>query len=100
DRSGLLLEVNNMLVSKLNLQELLSALSVCLRKVLPHDAAGLALYDYSIKQLRMSALEFPTKEDLFIEGEIIPLKEIPARRAFTMPQTCIINNAGTARNRK
>src|SRR5262249_30901961 len=81
----------------LNLQELLSALSVCLRKVLPHDAAGLALYDYSIKQLRMSALEFPTKEDLFIEGEIIPLEESPAGRAFTTRQTVIMNDVGSAK---
>ena len=96
DRSELLLEVNNMLVSNLNLQELLSALSVCLRRVVPHDAAGLALYDYSINQLRMSALEFPTNEALFIEGEIVPLDEGPAGRAFTTRQTVVTNNGGNA----
>jgi formate hydrogenlyase transcriptional activator len=94
DRSELLLEVNNMLVSNLNLRELLSALSVCLRKVVPHDAAGLALYDYSINQLRISALEFPTKETLFVEGEIVPLDESPAGRAFTTRQTVVMNDAG------
>jgi formate hydrogenlyase transcriptional activator len=92
DRSELLLEVNNMLVSNLNLRELLSALSVCLRKVVPHDAAGLALYDYSINQLRISALEFPTKENLFVEGEIIPLDESPSGHAFTTRQTVVMNN--------
>jgi formate hydrogenlyase transcriptional activator len=92
DRSELLLEVNNMLVSNLNLRELLSALSVCLRKVVPHDAAGLALYDYSINQLRISALEFPTKENLFVEGEIIPLDESPSGQAFTTRQTVVMNN--------
>src|SRR5262249_16668932 len=96
DRSELLLEVNNMLVSNLNLRELLSALSVCLRKVLPHDAAGLALYDYSTNQLRMSALEFPTKENLIVEGEVIPLDESPAGRAFTTRQTVVTNNGGNA----
>ncbi len=83
DLSGLLLEVNNMLVSNLNLRELLSALSVCLRRVVPHEAAGLALYDSTINKLRVSALEFPTREELFIEGEIIPLDESPAGQAFT-----------------
>jgi formate hydrogenlyase transcriptional activator len=94
DRYELLLEINNMLVSNLNLRELLSALSVCLRKVVPHDVAGLALYDYTINQLRISALEFPTKEDLFVEGEIIPLDGSPAGRAFTTRQTVIMNEPG------
>src|SRR5262249_36138239 len=85
-----------MLVSNLNLRELLSALSVCLRKVLPHDAAGLALYDYSTNQLRMSALEFPTKENLIVEGEVIPLDVSPAGRAFTTRQTVVTNNGGNS----
>ncbi len=38
DRYELLLEMSNMLISNLNLRELLSAISVCLRKVLPHDS--------------------------------------------------------------
>jgi formate hydrogenlyase transcriptional activator len=96
DRSELLLEVNNMLVSNLNLRELLSALSVCLRKVVPHDVAGLALYDYAINQLRMTALEFPTNENLFIEGEIVPFEESPVGLAFTARQTVVMNEAGAA----
>jgi len=96
DRSELLLEVNNMLVSNLNLRELLSALSVCLRRVVPHDAAGLALYDYTISQLRVSALEFPSKEDLFVEGEVIPLEESLAGIAFTTRQTVVLDNGAHA----
>jgi GAF domain-containing protein len=38
DRSALVLEVNNILVSNLNLRELMSAISVGLRRVVPHDA--------------------------------------------------------------
>lgn len=96
DRYELLLEVNNMLVSNLNLQELLSALSVCLRRVVPHDAAGLALYDPTINQLRKSALEFPSKEKLFVEGEIIPLDDSPAGQAFTTRQAVVMNNGVNA----
>jgi formate hydrogenlyase transcriptional activator len=94
DRSELLLEVNNMLVSNLNLRELLSALSVCIRKVVPHEIAGLALYDYSINQLRLSALEFPTKESLFVEGDIVPLNDSLAGQAFTTRQTVVMNEIG------
>ena len=86
DRSQLLLEINNTLVSNLNLRELLSAISGCLRRVMPHDVAGLALHDAQINKLRVTALEFPEHEDDFIENEIIDLEATPGGRAFTTRQ--------------
>ena len=83
DRCQLLLEINNTLVSNLNLRELLSAISGCLRRVMPHDVAGLALHDPEINKLRVTALEFPEHEDAFVENEIIDLEETPGGRAFT-----------------
>ena len=91
DRSQLLLEINNTLVSNLNLRELLSAISACLRKVIPHDVAGLSLYDSDSNKLRASALEFPANEDLFIENELIPLEGTLPGQAFTTRQTVIGN---------
>jgi len=88
DRSRLLLEINNTLVSNLNLRELLSAISSCLRRVMPHDLAGLALYDQRINKLRSTALDFPEHQDVFIEDEIIDLDGIPGR-AFTTRQPVI-----------
>jgi formate hydrogenlyase transcriptional activator len=82
DRSQLLLEVNNTLVSNLNFKELLAAISTCLGRVMPHDAAGLALYDAKIKRLRVTALEFPSNEDLFIENEIVEMEGTPGGLAF------------------
>jgi len=92
DRSHLLLEINNTLVSNLNLRELLSEISACLRKVIPHDVAGLALYDAESNKLRASALEFPDNEDLFIENELIPLEGTLSGLAFTTRQTVLSNN--------
>ena len=89
DRCQLLLEINNTLVSNLNLRELLSAISGCLRRVMPHDLAGLALHDPAINKLRVTALEFPEHEDAFVEGEIIDLEENPGGRAFTTGQPVI-----------
>ncbi len=83
DRSQLLLEINNTLVSNLNLRELLSAISSCLNTVMPHDAAALALYDESLKQLRLTALDFPSHEEPCAEGELIPLEGTPAGLALT-----------------
>jgi formate hydrogenlyase transcriptional activator len=86
DHSKLLLEINNTLVSNLNLRELLSAISACLRRVMPHDVAGLALFDPGINKLRVTALEFPANENLFEEDEIIDLEGTPAGLAFTTRQ--------------
>ena len=84
DRSQLLLEINNTLVSNLNLSELLSAISHCLNTVMPHDAAALALYDESLKQLRLTALDFPAHEEPCArQGEVIPMEGTPAGLAFT-----------------
>src|SRR5258705_591234 len=83
DRSQLLLEINNTLVSNLNLRELLSAISHCLNTVMPHDAAALALYDESLKQLRLTALDFPAHEEPCAPGDIIPFEGNPAGLAFT-----------------
>jgi formate hydrogenlyase transcriptional activator len=83
DRSQLLLEINNTLVSNLNLSELLSAISNCLNTVMPHDAAALALYDESLKELRLTALDFPAYEEPCAAGKIIPLEGTPAGLALT-----------------
>src|SRR5207237_10008408 len=62
------------------------AISGCLRRVMPHDVAGLALHDPGINKLRVTALDFPEHEDVFIEDEIIDLEETPGGRAFTTRQ--------------
>lgn len=89
DRSKLLLEINNTLVSNLDLSELLTAISKCLKSVMPHDAAGLALHDPAINKLRVTALEFPADENVFIANEIIDLEGTPGGKAFTTRQPVI-----------
>jgi formate hydrogenlyase transcriptional activator len=96
ERSELLLEMNNVLVSNLNLRELLSAISVCLKRVIPHDLVGLGLYDKGSKQLRLAAMDFPSNDDFFVEGEIIPLEGNPAGVAFTSGQPVLSNQPEAA----
>jgi len=62
DRSQLLLQVNNTLVSNLNLRELLSAISSALSPVMPHEAAALTLHDEPSNELRVAAFDFPEDE--------------------------------------
>ena len=99
DRWQLLLEINHTLVSNLNLRELVSAVSGCLRRVLPHDVAGLALYDPTINKLRATAMEFPDHEEIFIEDDIIELDGTLSGRAFTTRLPVIINSSDLSSDR-
>jgi formate hydrogenlyase transcriptional activator len=56
DRLRLLLEVNNLLVSRLEYPELLQTLSELLQRVIKHDSASIALVDGETGQLRLQAL--------------------------------------------
>jgi formate hydrogenlyase transcriptional activator len=91
DRSELLLEISNMLVSNLNLRELLSAISACLQRVVPHDVAAISLYDATSNMLRISALESLIDEDLFIEGESIPIEGTVSGLSLTTRQPVLSN---------
>lgn len=93
DRCQMLLEINHTLVTHLNLRELVSAISGCLRRVLPHDVAGLALYDPSINKLRATAMDFPEHEDVFSEGDIIELEGTLSGRAFSTRQPVISSSS-------
>jgi formate hydrogenlyase transcriptional activator len=92
DRSQLLLQVNNTLVSNLNLRELLSAISTSLSNVMPHEAAALTLYDESLKQLRLAAFDFPEHEGPCAARDVIPLDDgNPLGQAFSTRRTVLID---------
>jgi hypothetical protein len=54
DRARVLLEINNAIVSNLDLAQVLNAISACLRREIKHDFAALALYDPEKNQLRLA----------------------------------------------
>jgi formate hydrogenlyase transcriptional activator len=58
DRLRLLLEVNNLLVSRLEYPDLLQTLSESLQRVVKHDSASVALVDRESGQLRVQALTY------------------------------------------
>ena len=91
DRSQLLLQVNNTLVSNLNLRELLKSISGSLSTVMPHEAAALTLYDESLNQLRVAAFDFPDHDSPCAAGKIIPFEGNPIGEAFTTRKTTLID---------
>jgi formate hydrogenlyase transcriptional activator len=75
DRLQLLLELNNQVISNLELRPLLQAVSASLRRLMPCDAVGVHLPDSESGQVQLYALDFPEgdglqKEDgrILIEG--------------------------------
>ncbi|HTN69495.1 MAG TPA: GAF domain-containing protein, partial [Methylomirabilota bacterium] len=90
DRLGLLLEVNNTVVSALDLHELLNAVSQSLRRLVPHEYASLSLYDAETQSLQIHALDFPVSKGMLQEGLSVPIKGSPTGRAITTRQPVFI----------
>lgn len=90
-REALLLEVSNLLVSKLDVRDLFSAISSCLRQIKESDYAGLALYDPAIRKLRVYALPSPAGKDLIHEEILLPLENSPAGWAFKARKPVVLN---------
>jgi formate hydrogenlyase transcriptional activator len=86
----LMLEINNAVVSKLNLDELLTTISESLHRVMPHDFAGMALYDPDIGQLRVQALDYKRNQEIFGATDLVPLKGTGSGKAFTSRKTVLL----------
>src|SRR4051794_16219168 len=91
DRSQLLLQVNNTLVSNLNLRELLSAISSALSPVMPHEAAALTLHDEASNELRVAAFDFPEDDGNCVTGKVVPFEGNPIGEAYTTRKTVLID---------
>lgn len=90
DRFQLMLNINNAVVSHLDLKQLVKTISECLRDIVPHDSAGIALYEPEFNHLR----EYTNVEykDLaaFEIGETIPLHGTPAGEVFRTGEPMLI----------
>lgn len=92
ERLGLLLEINNAVVSQLSLHELVHVTAACLREVLHTEIAGLSLYDSETDQLRAYAYDFPIQQSAIEEGVPVPLEGSLGGMAFTSGQPIFFNH--------
>ncbi len=74
DRLRLMLEVNNAVVSRLDLRDVFAATTASLRRVLPNDYTSLALHEPESDRIRMYALDFPVSKGLIYEGMVNPVE--------------------------
>jgi formate hydrogenlyase transcriptional activator len=91
DRLKLLLDLNNSIVSKLDLRELLRDISASLRRLMQCDAVGVNLPDPEAGELRLFALDFPSAKGFLREEMTRPSGSL-ASKAFNTgePMTFII----------
>ena len=80
DHLRLLLEVNNAVVSNLELRALFAAITASLRKVIQHEYASLALYEQDKDRLWLHALDFPEGRGFIQESMLLPRDQAPAWR--------------------
>jgi formate hydrogenlyase transcriptional activator len=62
DRLQLLLEVTNAVVSRLNLDEVFTAVSSCLQRVIPHEHSSLILYEPGTRRFRKHVPHVASKD--------------------------------------
>ena len=67
DRQRMLLEINNAVVSHLDLGAVFTAVSECLRKVIPHDGSSLVLYEAETHRCRAHVLHFTEQRSVIEE---------------------------------
>jgi formate hydrogenlyase transcriptional activator len=82
DRLRLLLEVNNLLVSRLEYPDLLQTLSESLQRVVKHDSASVALVDRDSGQLRLQALTYHDARGVVEPHILLSLESSPAGVTF------------------
>jgi len=91
DRLKLLLDLNNSIVSKLDLRDLLRDISASLRRLMQCDAVGVNLPDQETGELKLFALDFPGAKGFLREEMTRPSGSL-ASEAFSTgePRTFII----------
>jgi formate hydrogenlyase transcriptional activator len=91
DRLKLILDLTNQVVSKLNFQELLQAISASVRRVMGCDAAGIMLPEPDGLHLRKHALDFPESKGLFTEDTLIPIEGSEIGDTFRSGKPWVMN---------
>lgn len=96
DRMRLILDLTNQVISNLELDELLHAVSTSVRRVMGCDAAAVMLPDEECKHLRVHALDYPDGKGIFTEGSLVPIEGTLPGDSFTTGKAIVINRLDPA----
>ncbi len=90
DRQRLLLDINNAVVSHLELRKLFTSITVSIRRVMKADVVSLALLDQHTNQLKLYALDFPGRKGFIEEGTSCTLCGCPSTTAITQREAVLL----------
>ena len=82
DRLRLLLDVNNAVVSNLDLPQVFQAIPASVRRAMQCDAACLSLPDTNKGELQIHGLDFPEGRGFLLEEMTLPMADTSSGRAF------------------
>ncbi len=95
-RLKLILDLTNQVVSKLNFQELLQAISASVRQVMHCDAAAIMLSEPDGTHLRVHALDFPGSKGFFKKDGVIPIEGTMPGESFRSGRPFVLNRLDAA----
>ncbi|MCU1296193.1 MAG: transcriptional regulator, NifA subfamily, Fis Family, partial [Acidobacteriaceae bacterium] len=87
----LILDLTNRVVSNLDFDELLRAISANVRQVMQCEAAAIMLPDSDGKHLRVHALDFPEARGLFTKEALIPIEGTLPGDTFRTGKSMVVN---------
>ena len=91
DHLRLLLEVNNAVVSNLELSDLFTSICSALRRVIPHEITSLYLYVPESHCFRRHVLDFPSGKGRLEVGGLVGFDDTPAGQVF-QNRTALVSN--------
>jgi formate hydrogenlyase transcriptional activator len=91
DQLKLVLELNNQVVSNLELNDLLHAASGSVRRVMGCDAAAVMLADNNGTHLRVHALDYPDSRGIFAEGALLGIEGTMPGESFKTGKPLVVN---------
>jgi formate hydrogenlyase transcriptional activator len=94
DRLRLLLEVNNVVVSHLDLDKVFTAVTASLRRVIPHEHSSVLLYEPETRRFRKHVTRFAETDPVIEDCESHPeCANSPAGMAITSRRPVVIDEA-------
>jgi formate hydrogenlyase transcriptional activator len=92
-RAEELLELSTSLMSNLEAEEVVAAISEFVRKAVRHDFASIALFDQGVQCLRVHTLESPLAQELAAGAPVVRTSEAPYGPTFLRGEVRILNRA-------
>jgi len=91
-----MVEMNRNLASSMDVRHLVPTAFASVSKIVPHDFAGLCVFDPELKAMRNVALGSPEHGQIVAPGAAVPVEQSPAGRAYAEGKAKLFHRAEIA----